>query len=117
MAENWIRPPGDGFSVTATTSITSTASRFDRALARHLAARIAEGARCNEPIVRQCYVQARQELQISGPAANDSCADEFESGFVSNAVGLMETHQNFLLRMPEIVAGIFIAELLLDKPW
>ena len=89
--------------------------RFARALARHLAARVAEGVACSEVIVRECYARTRHDLHLQGHADEIEATEEIENIFVHDVVSMMACHQRFIAHMPEPIAGVFIAELLFDK--
>lgn len=101
----------------ANSTYLPTASRFDRMLSRHLANHVVSGVNCSEPVVRECYVQTREDLQLASRTLNDPYVREVESFLLDNVVGLMQTHQRFLAVMPVAIAATFITELLLDKPW
>ena len=94
-----------------------TVSKFDQTLARHLAAHIAEGSFCDEPLVRGCYARTRKDLGLTAHASDDSVAEEIETCFVQAVVGLMKFHQRFIASLPERIAGVFIFELLFDRSW
>ena len=91
--------------------------QFDRVMAKHLAARVAEGVPCNEAVVRQCYACTRQDLQPLSATDEIRSVGEIESIFVKDVVSMMECHQSFIASMPESIAGVFIAELLFDRSW
>jgi hypothetical protein len=104
-------------AVSANAAYTPVISRFDRLMARHLAARVAAGVHCIEPVVRECYVDTCRDLQMTRVAANSPCVDELEACFVHKVAEMMACHQRFIGSMPEAIASTFISELLLEKPW
>ena len=96
---------------------TPTVDRFDRELARQLAARIARGSRCDDAVGQSCYAEARRQLELAPSDRLGKRFQEIERYFVENVVAVVGDHQSYLFQMPECVTAALLTILLLDHSW
>lgn len=82
-----------GVALTANPDFAATIDRFDRVLARQLAARIAQGIRCDAPTVRQCYIEARRELNLIPSECDGTGFQDVETRFVQNVAHLVQDYR------------------------